>query len=117
MIDKSLAFPEDPDRRNLTPGLLSLIGDLVGAMGGKFPRVHHNAELGRPFAPEAEDGFPLKTFLSASRKTSQKAAGRRGNTHLRCARPFVRELKFPIRRAAYHTARAVDSSSLDAKTP
>ena len=25
-------------------------------------RVHHNAESGRPFAPGAEDGFPLTTF-------------------------------------------------------
>jgi hypothetical protein len=31
-------------------------------MGGRFPRVHHNAESGRPFAPGAEDGFPLTTF-------------------------------------------------------
>ena len=31
-------------------------------MGGSFPRVHHNAESGRPFAPGAQDGFPLTTF-------------------------------------------------------
>ena len=31
-------------------------------MGGPFPRVHHNAESGRPFAPGAEDGFPVTTF-------------------------------------------------------
>jgi Anthrax toxin LF subunit len=54
--------PEDPDRGNLTPRLVSVIADLVGTMGGKFPRVHHNAESGRPFAPGAEDGFPLTTF-------------------------------------------------------
>ena len=54
--------PEDPDRGNLTPRILSLIGDLKSAMGGAHPRVHHNAESGRPFAPGAEDGFPLTTF-------------------------------------------------------
>jgi len=59
---KDAFTPEDPDRGNLTPRLQSLISDLVGAMGGKFPRVHHNAESGRPFAPGAEDGFPLTTF-------------------------------------------------------
>ena len=31
-------------------------------MGGAYPRVHHNAESGRPFAPGAADGFPLTTF-------------------------------------------------------
>ena len=54
--------PEDPDRGNLTPRLTAVIRDLTLAMGGKFPRVHHNAESGRPFAPGAEDGFPLTTF-------------------------------------------------------
>lgn len=54
--------PEDPDRGNLTPRIASAIGSLVAAMGGRFPRVHHNAESGRPFAPGAEDGFPLTTF-------------------------------------------------------
>jgi hypothetical protein len=54
--------PEDPDRGNLTPRIAELIGSLTAAMGGRFPRVHHNAESGRPFAPGAEDGFPLTTF-------------------------------------------------------
>jgi hypothetical protein len=54
--------PEDPDRGNLTPRILELIGSLTAAMGGRFPRVHHNAESGRPFAPGAQDGFPLTTF-------------------------------------------------------
>jgi hypothetical protein len=54
--------PEDPDRGNLTHRLTEVIAALVGAMGGRFPRVHHNAESGRPFAPGAEDGFPLTTF-------------------------------------------------------
>lgn len=54
--------PEDPDRGNLTPRILDLIGDLTAAMGGHFPRVHHNAESGRPFAPGAADGFPVTTF-------------------------------------------------------
>jgi hypothetical protein len=54
--------PEDPDRGNLTPRILELITSLKAAMGGDFPRVHHNAESGRPFAPGAEDGFPLTTF-------------------------------------------------------
>jgi len=54
--------PEDPDRGNLTPRILELVGALTAAMGGRFPRVHHNAESGRPFAPGAADGFPLTTF-------------------------------------------------------
>jgi hypothetical protein len=54
--------PEDPDRGNLTPRILSAVHALTAAMGGQFPRVHHNAESGRPFAPGAEDGFPLTTF-------------------------------------------------------
>jgi len=54
--------PEDPDRGNLTPRIMEVIRALVSAMGGTFPRVHHNAESGRPFAPGAEDGFPLTTF-------------------------------------------------------
>jgi toxin LF subunit len=54
--------PEDPDRGNLTPRILELIGSLTAAMGGIFPRVHHNAESGRPFAPGAADGFPVTTF-------------------------------------------------------
>lgn len=54
--------PEDPDRGNLTPRIKDAIEDLVAAMGGHFARVHHNAESGRPFAPGAEDGFPLTTF-------------------------------------------------------
>jgi len=59
---KEAFTPEDPDRGNLTPRILAAIGSLVGAMGGRYPRVHHNAESGRPFAPGAEDGFPLTTF-------------------------------------------------------
>ncbi|MBL9207840.1 MAG: hypothetical protein JNN01_22345 [Opitutaceae bacterium] len=54
--------PEDPDRGNLTGRINQVIAALVGAMGGTYPRVHHNAESGRPFAPGAEDGFPLTTF-------------------------------------------------------
>ena len=54
--------PEDPDRGNLTPRIAGAIRDLVSEMGGRFPRVHHNAESGRPFAPGAEDGFPVTTF-------------------------------------------------------
>jgi Anthrax toxin LF subunit len=54
--------PEDPDRGNLTARLLAVIGALTAAMTGKYPRVHHNAESGRPFAPGAEDGFPVTTF-------------------------------------------------------
>ena len=54
--------PEDPHRGNLTPRLAAVIRDLVAAMGGAYPRVHHNAESGRPFAPGAEDGFPLTIF-------------------------------------------------------
>jgi hypothetical protein len=54
--------PEDPDRGNLTPRILAVIQALQSEMGGRFPRVHHNAESGRPFAPGAEDGFPLTTF-------------------------------------------------------
>jgi hypothetical protein len=54
--------PEDPDRGNLTPRLAAVIASLTGVMGGRFPRVHHNAESGRPFAPGAEDGFPVTTF-------------------------------------------------------
>jgi hypothetical protein len=58
-----MAFtPEDPDRGNLTPRILAVVTALVSAMGGRFPRVHHNAESGRPFAPGASDGFPLTTF-------------------------------------------------------
>jgi hypothetical protein len=53
---------EDPDRGNLTPRIAAVIHRLVATMGGRFPRVHHNAESGRPFAPGAEDGFPLTTF-------------------------------------------------------
>lgn len=59
---ESAKTPEDPDRGNLTGRIAAAIAALVGAMGGKFPRVHHNAESGRPFAPGAEDGFPLTTF-------------------------------------------------------
>lgn len=54
--------PEDPDRGNLTPRILAVVNALVSIMGGKYARVHHNAESGRPFAPGAEDGFPLTTF-------------------------------------------------------
>lgn len=54
--------PEDPDRGNLTPRIAAVISNLVGAMGGRYPRVHHNAESGRPFAPDAQDGLPLTTF-------------------------------------------------------
>ena len=53
---------EDPDRGNLTGRLAAVIPALVNAMGGKFPRVHHNAESGRPYAPGADEGFPLTTF-------------------------------------------------------
>jgi hypothetical protein len=59
---KAAETAEDPDRGNLTPRIATVIGRLAAAMGGKFPRVHHNAESGRPFAPGAEDGFPLTTF-------------------------------------------------------
>lgn len=59
---KAAYTPEDPDRGNLTPRLAAAISSLVTDMGGRFPRVHHNAESGRPFAPGAEDGFPLTTF-------------------------------------------------------
>lgn len=54
--------PEDPDRGNLTGRLVQVIRALQLAMVGAYPRVHHNAESGRPFAPGAEDGFPLTTF-------------------------------------------------------
>lgn len=54
--------PEDPDRGNLTPRILAVVQALTAAMGGRFPRVHHNAESGRPFAPGAADGFPVTTF-------------------------------------------------------
>lgn len=53
---------EDPDRGNLTPRIMGVITSLQKEMGGPFPRVHHNAESGRPFAPGAEDGFPVTTF-------------------------------------------------------
>ena len=71
---------EDPDRGNLTPRIFQVVCDLNAAMGvaygpgmkigkpniyrGKVvnQRVHHNAESGRPFAPGAEDGFPLTLF-------------------------------------------------------
>lgn len=53
---------EDPHRGNLTLRISSAIQSLVQGMGGRYPRVHHNAESGRPFAPGAEDGFPLTTF-------------------------------------------------------
>lgn len=59
---KAAFTPEDPDRGNLTPRILAVVKALVAAMGGRFPRVHHNAESGRPFAPGASDGFPLTTF-------------------------------------------------------
>jgi hypothetical protein len=59
---KKAFTPEDPDRGNLTPRILAVVTALKGAMGGRFARVHHNAESGRPFAPGAEDGFPLTTF-------------------------------------------------------
>jgi hypothetical protein len=54
--------PEDPDRGNVTPRILAAVNALTAAMAGRYPRVHHNAESGRPFAPGAEDGFPLTTF-------------------------------------------------------
>lgn len=56
---KAAFTPEDPDRGNLTPRILAAVNALVAGMGGRFPRVHHNAESGRPFAPGASDGFPL----------------------------------------------------------
>jgi hypothetical protein len=59
---KAAFTPEDPDRGNLTPRLLEVVNALVAQMGGAHPRVHHNAESGRPFAPRAEDGFPLTVF-------------------------------------------------------
>jgi hypothetical protein len=59
---KAAATPEDPDRGNLTTRLAAVITALVARMGGKYPRVHHNAESGRPFAPGAADGFPLTVF-------------------------------------------------------
>ena len=59
---RSAFTPEDPDRGNLTPRISAVVGALVAAMGGRFPRVHHNAESGRPFAPGASDGFPITTF-------------------------------------------------------
>ena len=59
---KAAETGEDPHRGNLTPRIAAAIASLVAAMGGQFPRVHHNAESGRPFAPGAEDGFPLTTF-------------------------------------------------------
>jgi len=59
---KNAFTPEDPDRGNLTPRIAACVRALVSAMGGQYPRVHHNAESGRPFAPGAEDGFPLTTF-------------------------------------------------------
>lgn len=59
---KAAFTAEDPDRGNLTPRILAVIKSLQMEMGGPFPRVHHNAESGRPFAPGAEDGFPVTTF-------------------------------------------------------
>ena len=59
---KAAFTPEDPDRGNLTPRILAVVTALVAEMGGSHPRVHHNAESGRPFAPGAEDGFPLTVF-------------------------------------------------------
>ena len=59
---KAAFTPEDPDRGNLTPRLMAVIQALQIEMGGAFPRVQHNAESGRPFAPGAEDAFPVTTF-------------------------------------------------------
>ncbi len=59
---KAAFTPEDPDRGNLTPRIAGVITALGSAMGGPYPRIHHNAESGRPFAPGAEDGFPITTF-------------------------------------------------------
>lgn len=54
---------EDPHRGNITPRIQAAIQSLVREMGGRYPRVHHNAESGRPFAPaDAQDAFPLTTF-------------------------------------------------------
>ncbi len=72
--------PEDPDRGNITGRIFQVIIALNAAMGVPYgpgmkfgkpnkykpgvvnQRVHHNAESGRPFAPGAEDGFPLTVF-------------------------------------------------------
>lgn len=72
--------PEDPDRGNITGRIFQVIVELNAAMGAAYgpgmkfgkpstyksgvvnQRVHHNAESGRPFAPGAEDGFPLTVF-------------------------------------------------------
>lgn len=74
------ASPEDPDRGNITPRIFQVIVQLNAAMGVAYgagmkigqpneyqggivnQRVHHNAESGRPFAPGAEEGFPLTVF-------------------------------------------------------
>ena len=53
---------EDPHMGNITPRIRELVAALKSGMGGRYPRVHHNAESGRPFAPGAEDGFPLTVF-------------------------------------------------------
>lgn len=70
---------EDEHRGNLTPRIAAALADLRAKMGPpstnspkayepskyrgvNFPRVHHNAESGRPFAPGAADGFPVTTF-------------------------------------------------------
>lgn len=76
---KNAATPEDEHRGNLTPRIVAALTDLRAKMGPpaagaqkcyesskykneNFPRVHHNAESGRPFAPGAADGFPVTTF-------------------------------------------------------
>lgn len=50
---------EHLDQGNVTPRIGALIVALGLAMGGPYPRVHHNAESGRPFAPNLESCFPL----------------------------------------------------------
>lgn len=59
---KAARTGEDPERGNLTPRIARLIDSLIKEMGGKFPRLHHNAESGRPSAPPLEEGMPLTTF-------------------------------------------------------
>jgi hypothetical protein len=77
---ESYKTPEDPDRGNITARIFEVIVALNAQMGAAYgagmqmgqpnvyqggvvnQRVHHNAESGRPFAPGAEDGFPLTTF-------------------------------------------------------
>lgn len=58
---------EDPHMGNVTPRIREAVIQLQAAMGGKHPRVHHNAESGRPFAPPASDGFPLTVIQPHNR--------------------------------------------------